>query len=514
MIYESDMRVTMRVVEAEGNNNVTASKDLKYNGTTGEHDGQQYTALVPTSDEENVPYIVFFWNKAEDASPSICFDLEKGDFSNPDSFKEVALADITSEYLQQFYKTEEPTYKSIMTAKNKVLSERNVIKKSYGEDTYSGICDLLDGDDDEGNMPSYQDNDDINDNDANYGNDHSSSTHNSSSYDDDDDYDSDASYDGSNNSSSSSSNSTSNTGHDNSTTEESNNASSNNNNTPSNSSSNSGINTGNNSSTNNGNNSSTNNGDNKPPSHDPNTTLHLVFIADITDSKIGIACKMDYDNFHNEMKSIAESLGIKFREYPVMDADFTKEGIEQALNDLKPSANDIVFFVYSGHGGRYEQKDDDPFPAIYRRTKDQKSWRFFYFSKIYTEICAKKARLNFVLTDCCNTKPSSRSIQATSSLYSRANNNYSLARLGQLFLKERGSMIATASSPGEVAWSSIRNGGFFLTSFLTTLRSAVHAANNQALSWNTLMDDTFVLALEKSTHCRTQQHGVKKSTFK
>ena len=479
MIYENNKKIVLRIVEADSN--TKATKDLLYTSKDYAENDEPYTAFVPTSPQENTPYLVFFWDKLEDAPPSISFNLKNGNFKTLDSFTEVALAGITSEYLQQFYKTDEPTYKAIMTAKNKVLSEREVIKEKYGDDTYHGVRSLFDDDDDD-------DSDDDSsssqgDNDDNSNDDNSTSIASSSSSDDDD---SDSSNDEEDDDSSNGDNASNSGNH---------NSSSNNNNNTSNS----------------GNNSSTNNGDNKPSSHDPNITLHLIIVAETTDNNVGIACKTDYNNFHNEMKSIAEALGIKFKEYPVMDANFNKDGVEQALNDLKPSANDIVFFTYTGHGGRYGQKDDEPFPGRALRSKDQKSKRTFYFSEVYKEICAKKARLTFVLSDCCNKGSSNRSIQETTYLRSRSNNNYSLARLGQLFLKERGSMIATACSPGEGSRCTKRYGGHFIANFLITLRSTVHAANNQALSWNKLMDDTFVLLLERTGQ---RQHGVKKSTFK
>ncbi len=474
MIYENNEKIVLRVAEADSD--AKATKDLLYTSKDYAENDEPYTAFVPTSPQENTPYLVFFWDKLEDATPSISFNLENGNFKTLDSFTEVDLADITSEYLQQFYKTEEPTYKSIMTAKNKVLSEREVIKQKFGDDTYRGVRSLFDDDDD----------DDSDDDNSNY-DDSTSIASSSSSYDDDNDSSNDEDDD------SDSSNDDDDDDSDSSNDDDDDSSNSDN-------------------SSNSGNNSSTNNGDNKPSSHDPNITLHLVIVAETTANNIvGIASKTDYNNFHNEMKSIAEALGIKFKEYPVMDANFNKDGVEQALNDLKPSANDIVFFIYTGHGGRYGQKDDDPFPGRSLRSKDQKSKRTFYFSEVYKEICAKKARLTFVLSDCCNKGPSNRSIQETSYLRSRSNNNYSLARLGQLFLKERGSMIATACSPGEGSRCTKRYGGHFIANFLITLRSTVHAANNQALSWNKLMDDTFVLLLERTGK---RQHGVKKSTFK
>ncbi len=477
MIYENNEKIVLRVAEAD--NDAKATKDLLYTSKDYAENDEPYTAFVPTSPQENIPYLVFFWDKLEDATPSISFNLKNGNFKTLDSFTEIDLADITSEYLQRFYNTEEPMYKSIMTAKNKVQSERDIINGKFGDDTYHGVCSLFDDDDSGDASSSYQGDD--NDN-SNYDNSTSIASSSSSYEDDDDSNSSNDEEDGSSNS-------------DDSSNSGNHNSSSNNNNNTSNS----------------GNNSSTNNDANKPSPHDPNITLHLIIVAETTDNRVGIACKTDYNNFHNEMKSIAEALGIKFKEYPVMDANFNKDGVEQALNDLKPSANDIVFFTYTGHGGRYGQKDGEPFPGRALRSKDQKSKRTFYFSEVYKEICAKKARLTFVLSDCCNKGSSNRSIQETTYLRSRSNNNYSLARLGQLFLKERGSMIATACSPGEGSRCTKRYGGHFIANFLITLRSTVHAANNQALSWNKLMDDTFVLLLERTGQ---RQHGVKKSTFK
>ena len=477
MIYEDDENITMRVVEADAKNNVTASEDIKYEGEQGTEDGQQYTALAPKKSHANAPYIVFFWGKqkGEELLPMICFDLNKeDDFKDPDSFAEVGLADITTEYLQQFYDTQEKTYKSIMAAKKVVQKQRSITKKCEedgdddDDDLYNSIMSLLDETNDILDDDSSSDSDDSNQ--GAFDQDDSDDSDQGSSDDDDADSGSDS---GSN-----TPNTPGNTP-----------------NTPGN---------------------SPNTPGNTPNPSNAKVTIHFVSVINNVVQDIGASCKKDYDNIMTEMKSIAKNLGIQLKNYDVMGDKYSRDAVKQTLQDLKPGATDVVFFLYSGHGFRFDDQKS-PFPAIALNASEYDDIRknFLFMNEIYKEICAKNARLNIVLSDCCNTPigintPAARK---DGTLYSRANKNYSLSRLGQLFLQARGNMLSTAASPGETSICDM-TGGYYTVAFIRALRKEINATNQQAVSWNSIVNNTISSARERSQAVGNVQHGLKESTIK
>ncbi len=509
LIYEDDAHTTMRIVEADNNNNVTAAEDLHYTVMQGAENDQKYTAFAPTKSHPNAPYIVFLQSKQKDdeSVPSICFDLEKEDFTDPDSFTEVGLADITTEYLQQFYDTDDPTYKAIMAAKNKVLGERAIIKKSVddGFDTYDAVWDMMDDDDtsnSNNSSNSYASN---------------SGTHDSDNYDSDNydsgNYDSDEDSDTYNNPASSNPNnggsvpSTPNKPSTPSTPSVSNTSTTPNTpSTPSSPNTPSTPTTPNTPST-----PSTPNTPNTPstsPSNAPKVTLHLVLVMNIDDPKTGPYAQRDYDIVSSEMKAITEMLGIRLKEYKLAGDKYYCDVIDIVLDELKPDPNDVVFFVYNGHGYR-EDGQKDPFPitaAIKSSTQEYR--RVYRMYDVYKKICAKNARLNIVLSSACNVTESDIILQSRG-LYSRTTNNYSINYLGKLFLQARGNMIATSASPHQFSYA-----GVFIGMFMSALSKEAHAINQQPPSWNSIFDYAKVLTIEKAKRWGGLQEPINESTIR
>ena len=469
MIYEDDDHCSMRVVEVANNQTVTASDDIKYSGEQGVDDGQKYTALVPQQQHPNAPNIIFFWNKLKESKdlelvPVFCFDLDKLDVQEPESFSEIGLADLSPDYLQQFYETSDSTYKSLIAAKKKVNRQRRMISRNLGDgtDIYRIVMAILaeNGDDvDMSNLPTATEqtpsceNDDLD---------------NSGDQDEDNDADENDDWtDGDSN----------------------------------NSNDNQGSTQGNNSSA-------------TTPSAN-GVTMHFVSVINSNVSDIGASCERDYDNLASELKGISQALGIQFKDYNVMGDYYSREAVAETLSNLRPSANDIVFFYYSGHGFRFDDQESR-YPAIALTSSSYDDIREHYLlmSDIYDEVCAKNARLNIVLSDCCNTpigipQPEMRE---TGTLYGRANNNFSLSRLGNLFLQQRGSLLSTAASPGETSICDM-TGGVYTLAFLRSLRKEINATNSQEVSWTTIINNTISSALQRSSDAGNLQHGIKETTM-
>ncbi len=242
-------------------------------------------------------------------------------------------------------------------------------------------------------------------------------------------------------------------------------------------------------------------------------TMHLIVLANTNVSDIGVACHRDAMNVYSEMEGIARVLGMNFHKNILTDQYYSKENLSKAINQLSPSKDDVVVFVYSGHGFRFDDQTDfypnmDVSPTIYDSPLDN----YVAVSDVYNAIIGKGARLNLVFSDCCNVKAGvdTPSIVNNNTLFSRSNSNFDMEKLRKLFLQSRGSLIATAASPGEASWCGV-NGSYFILSVLEQLRNQISVLNNNQPSWDMLVSEAIESAANKTandTQCK-KQNGMK-----
>ncbi|MEO5891909.1 MAG: caspase family protein [Ferruginibacter sp.] len=133
------------------------------------------------------------------------------------------------------------------------------------------------------------------------------------------------------------------------------------------------------------------------------TRLFLVAVANVTDPKIGVTSKKDLVKVTETFTTMAAQLGITIVVQNLSGNKFSKSQVENAINRLKPAAIDIVVFYYSGHGFRYSN-DTSKYPRISFRTNPDQDIDKLNLSveDIYKRILKKGARVNIVLSDCCN----------------------------------------------------------------------------------------------------------------
>ena len=250
---------------------------------------------------------------------------------------------------------------------------------------------------------------------------------------------------------------------------------------------------------------------------DGGATLHLIAVANTEVSDIGPACDIDLRRIRSEFGGIAKALGMRLDETVIAGQNYGKSRVDHALQNLEPGTNDVVVFVYTGHGFRFkDQKDYYPCLDLSSSAYDDAEQNYMALSDIYCNILAKKARLNIVLSDCCNSIINmNQPMVKSNSLFSRSNTNFNLQKLSSLFLKSKGDIIATASSPGEYSWCG-ENGGFFLLSFFESLRNQISALNQDTPSWDELINTTISSAARKTeSNANTKrQNGVKQVEVK
>jgi hypothetical protein len=241
--------------------------------------------------------------------------------------------------------------------------------------------------------------------------------------------------------------------------------------------------------------------------------LHLVMVANTIIGDIGASCQADRDKLDYEFSSISDALGLAYRKYVVDGTNFNKANVQYTLDLVKPGANDVVVFVYRGHGFRWDNQTD-AYPMLDLRTSNYINLspeNSIALSAVYSTLKAKGARLNLVLADCCNNKIGVSQISSTSFLNLQADNKPDIVKLKRLFMTAKGNVISAAAKAGEYSWANPL-GGFYTISFIQALKEKIGYMNNGSHSWSDIINYTTQLARDKSSpglcsNC-TIQNGV------
>lgn len=248
-----------------------------------------------------------------------------------------------------------------------------------------------------------------------------------------------------------------------------------------------------------------NTGSNKPTTATP-TKLHFVLIANTNDPRIGYSVQKDVINITSQIKDVATFLGLPLNLVEVSGAKFGKANVETALNNLKPGSNDIVIFYYSGHGYSNDRNANEQYPQF-----DLRQSRFddifvatMNASEVFDKIKAKNARLNLVITDCCNSslgllKPEGKTFALTTKSLMTWEKSYCY----DLFMKSRGTIIATAAKKGQYAYGNAEVGGYFTSNLTTAIEKYLSKFQTSTPNWQEIIEEaqTTTVSLSLSNLC-------------
>lgn len=253
-------------------------------------------------------------------------------------------------------------------------------------------------------------------------------------------------------------------------------------------------------------------------------TLHAIIFANTQNKSIGTSVAVDYQCMSLELTTIAKSIGYNIKKYYYHgdSNSFCRRNLDLVLNNLTCGPNDIVYFYYSGHGGR-AQNEETAFPEMVLRPNEPTYINDLYpLYNVYNRIKSKSPRLTIVMGDLCNSvvegliKQPERNKGATV-LSKNVCNAYK-----NLFLGVKGGLIATSSKPGQTsACAVITNengqrvdvGGYFTSIYLAVLQNCVKTNDN--VSWDDVLNATIVNTVNAtSSNNRTTQTPIYFSELK
>lgn len=236
------------------------------------------------------------------------------------------------------------------------------------------------------------------------------------------------------------------------------------------------------------------------------TKLHFILVANTNDPRIGYSVQKDVVNITSQIRDVATFLAIPLNLVEVSGTKFGKPNLEAALNNLKPGSNDIVIFYYSGHGYSNDRKVDEQYPQF-----DLRQSRFddifvatMNASEVFDKIKAKNARLNLVITDCCNSslgllKPEGKNFALTTKSLLSWEKSYCY----DLFMKSKGTVIATAAKKGQYAYGNTDVGGYFTSNLITAMEKYLSKFQTTTPDWQQIIAEaqTTTVSLSLTNLC-------------
>lgn len=221
--------------------------------------------------------------------------------------------------------------------------------------------------------------------------------------------------------------------------------------------------------------------------------LFLIMVANTNDATIGVTSKRDLNEISKTFTTLAANLGMKLIATKISGNNFNKKNLEEALANLKrqrPSPIDIIIFYYSGHGFRYSN-DKSPYPRMSLRTNASQdiSKNNMEIEEVYNKIVNLGARVNIVLSDCCNQDigvkaPVGREVLKTRfSGYNTTSQALNMINCISLFFsKQPISILATSAEEKQLATGNPALGGFFTYFFNALLTKSLYSFGTSS-SW-------------------------------
>lgn len=217
------------------------------------------------------------------------------------------------------------------------------------------------------------------------------------------------------------------------------------------------------------------------------TKLHMVLFGNTSDQSIGQSMLVDvsyYDYLGSELqKVLKDNVEVKYQRF--LGRECNPNNVKEYLEGLS-CRRDIVFFIYTGHGGR-SHKDVSKFPRMCLGSHYADEW--ISVSNVVDIIKSKGARLQIVIADCCNSyydRPMKQNVEG----FINQSGGFSQDILSRLFYETEGEVCITAASPGEYGWCNSRDGSFLSYYFVSTLQNAHDDMTWQEL-FQTVSDKTF-----------------------
>lgn len=214
--------------------------------------------------------------------------------------------------------------------------------------------------------------------------------------------------------------------------------------------------------------------------------FYLIIIANTNDPYIGKSSQKDLTGVYETFATLTKQAGIGFIPVIVSGDAFNIANTQRAIDTIKPSALDIVFFYYTGHGFRFAN-DVSKYPRISFRTNTMqvRADNNLAVEDVYKTLIAKRAKVTIVISDCCNEKLGASVPFGLDMLRPRATGTEGLKlnydNFRKLFLPtQTTSIIIGSAAPNQLAVGNPNMGGFFTNFFKAELVKSLYSNTGES----------------------------------
>ncbi len=250
------------------------------------------------------------------------------------------------------------------------------------------------------------------------------------------------------------------------------------------------------------------------------TVIHLIIVADTLEEHIGSSCAFDCKRVLSTYTKVVQQMESLMKVTMIAGTQYNKKNVVSALKMLRPHKNDIVVFYYTGHG--YRKNDDRRrYPYIDLRCKKRDNYltETLNMEDIYHFIKRKGARMNLVLSDCCNSYIGKYNAVASAPPKKKTTDmQFDNDNIRMLFLKAKISILATAADSTQRASGNPAFGGFFsyflnttLEACCSTTKTAYAKANTSPSWWNQVLTEARTLTEKKAQYTYCDKPYVKEN---
>ena len=197
----------------------------------------------------------------------------------------------------------------------------------------------------------------------------------------------------------------------------------------------------------------------------------LAFRLQLKDIKENRGREYDILKILDELETISEYTELRLNLNLFIHEDYNSQ-ILSNLKEIPINSDDVVFFYYSGHGYRDDDKDtrENPWPNLHITLEDKG-----IDHRTITEILeANKPKLLFSLVNSCNKITKSGIELVKNGLgYRTGSELLRKENYKKLFLETSGVIISSSAIPGQFSYRKPNAGTLFLDALLTSLHEEV-----------------------------------------
>jgi Uncharacterized protein conserved in bacteria len=228
---------------------------------------------------------------------------------------------------------------------------------------------------------------------------------------------------------------------------------------------------------------------NPRPSNSP--TIHVILFADTDDAmakSVGLATKEYFEDNFVPMLQRTTQMNVQTYIKHGQPA-FTLHELEQTIEQLNTSQDDVIFFYFVGHG--YNQSNDQ-FPTMTLGTNGESLYsRSMDLRTVFNKLKAKNHRLLLVVAEACNREYGTAHFGKEQDLTSNFSvSEFSQKRIQKLFSQERGNYLVCSSKKGQDSYFITSRVGYFATAFIDAFSEEARVGNRLPLSWKTIWNKT------------------------